>query len=321
MSVPSVSLFIIISALYATSVPLYLKTWPKWLRVLSLALASTTLTLFYLEPLRKTSPNSQKAQNLLARVITCSFQSCSPRTVLQQLHWLPIKHRIDFKIANVTFRTLHFSQPAYLRSSLHACHSTRSFRSSNTNLSAPFVHIIWLLQLRHRSPWNLELSPSISPYLYQSWHLLSSPHDPLLPAGLPIHLTPLLLRLRFGYADHCARLLIIFTYYWFTTLHFSQPAYLRSSLHACHSTGSFRPSNTNLLSAPFVRTSFGSRCFSIAAPKIWNSLPLSFRTCTSPDTFCHHLETHFTASRPSNPLSPSPLAPHRFGFADHCARL
>jgi len=36
--------------------------------------------------------------------------------------------------------------------------------------------------------------------------------DPLLPAGLPLHLTPLLLRLRFGFADHCARLLIIFTY-------------------------------------------------------------------------------------------------------------
>jgi len=30
--------------------------------------------------------------------------------------------------------------------------------------------------------------------------------DPLLPAGLPLHLTPLLLRLRFGFADHCARL-------------------------------------------------------------------------------------------------------------------
>jgi len=28
-----------------------------------------------------------------------------------------------------------------------------------------------------------------------------------------------------------------------------------------------------------------------------------------------------TASRPSNPLNPSPLAPHRLGFADHCARL
>ena len=95
----------------------------------------------------------QKAQNLLARVVTCS-QSCSPRTVrtrtvlLQQLHWLPIKHRIDFKIANITFRTLHCSQPAYLRSSLHACHSTRSRRLSNTNLLCSVCpHIIWLSQL------------------------------------------------------------------------------------------------------------------------------------------------------------------------------
>ena len=181
MSIQSASPLIIISVPYATSVPQYLKTWPKWLRVLSLAPPSTTLTLFYLEPLRKNISKLQKAQNLLARVVTCSPQSCSPRILLQQLHWLPIKHRIDFKIANITFRTLHCSQPAYLRSSLHACHSTRSLRLSNTNL----------------------------------------------------------------------------------------------------------------LSAPFVRTSFASRSFSVAAPKIWNSLPLSLRTCTSPDTFRRHLNTHY----------------------------
>ena len=119
----------------------------------------------------------QKAQNLLARVVTCSPQSCSPRTLLQQLHWLPVKHHIDFKIANITYR--------------------------------------------------------------------------------------------------------------------SQPAYLRSSLDACHSTRSLRLSITNLFSAPFVRTSFCSRSLSAAAPKIWNSLPLSLRTCTSPDTFRRHLKTHY----------------------------
>jgi len=69
--------------------------------------------------------------------------------------------------------------------------------------------------------------------------------------------------------------------------------HILSSLHACHSTRSLRLSNTNLLSAPFVHTSFGSRSFSIAAPKIWNSLPLSLRTCTSPDTFRRHLKTHY----------------------------
>jgi len=40
--------------------------------------------------------------------------------------------------------------------------------------------------------------PSIPLYLYQSWYLTSSPQDPLLPAGLPIHLTPLLLRITLG---------------------------------------------------------------------------------------------------------------------------
>ena len=66
---------------------------------------------------------------------------------------------------------------------------------------------------------------------------------------------------------------------------------IRSSSHARHSTRSPRLSNTNFLSAPFVRTSFGARSFSVAAPNIWNSL-LSLHTCTSPDTFRRHLKTH-----------------------------
>jgi len=86
------------------------------------------------ETTQKNISKLQKAQNLLARVVIHSPQSCSSRTLLQQLHWLPIKHHIDFKIENITFRTLHSSQPVYLRSSLHACHSTRSLRLSNTNL-------------------------------------------------------------------------------------------------------------------------------------------------------------------------------------------
>ena len=96
-------------------------------------------------------------------------------------------------------RTLYSSQPAYLRSSLHACHSTRSFRLSNTNLlSAPSVRTssgARSFSVAAPKIWN---SPSISPYLYQSWYLPSSPQDPLLPAGLPIHLTSFLLRFRFG---------------------------------------------------------------------------------------------------------------------------
>ena len=200
MSMPSASPFIIISAPYATSVPLYLKTWPKWLRVLSLAPASVLFG-----ATQKNISKLQKAQNLLARVVTCSPQSCSARTLLQQLHWLPTEHRIDFKIANITFRTLHCSQPAYLRSSLHACHSTRSLRLSNTDLlSAPFVRTSFgsrSFSVAAPKIWNslpLSLRTCTSPDTFRLHQ------DPLLPAGLPLHLTPLLLRLRFGFADHCA---------------------------------------------------------------------------------------------------------------------
>ena len=109
-------------------------------------------------------------QNLLACIVNRSPQSCSSRTLVQQFHWLPIKHCIDFRIANVTSHTVYFSQPAYLRSSLHACHSTRSLRLSNTNLlSAPFVHTSFgsrSFSVAAPEIWNS--LPFFSPYLYQS---------------------------------------------------------------------------------------------------------------------------------------------------------
>jgi len=50
----------------------------------------------------------------------------------------------------------------------------------------------------------------------------------------------------------------------------------------------------SLLSVSFVRTSFGSRSFSVVAPKSGTlSHYLSVRTCTSPDTFRRHLKTHY----------------------------
>ena len=67
---------------------------------------------------------------------------------------------------------------------LHTCQSQTHITSSTLHSTSSGT--------RSFSPYNLEISPSISPYLYQSWYLLSSLQDPLLPAGLPIHLTPLL---------------------------------------------------------------------------------------------------------------------------------
>jgi len=74
-----------------------------------------------------------------------------------------------------------------------------------------------------------------------------------------------------------------------------------------------RSSSTNLLSVPFVGTSFGARSFSVTAPAIWYCLPRALRMRTSPDTFRRHLKIHIS-SRPSDPLSTFPLA-HRLGFS------
>jgi len=130
----------------------------------------------------------------------------SSHYLLQRLH---IKQRIHFRIANITFRTLHSSQPVYLLSTLQARHSTRSLRLSNTNLHSmsalrlePIVPLLQLLQSG--------ISPSSPSNVYQPWQLPPSPQDPLSPAGLPTQLARS--SCASDSADHCARLLITFTY-------------------------------------------------------------------------------------------------------------
>jgi len=67
--------------------------WLKWLHVVSLALTSTMLILFYLRPLRKTSPNYRKHRtslpvsssillNLAVHVLSSSSSTGSPLNTL-----------------------------------------------------------------------------------------------------------------------------------------------------------------------------------------------------------------------------------------------
>ena len=56
----------------------------------------------------------QRAQNAAARLI-CNisrFDHISP--ILFELHWLPIKHRINFKILLITYKALHGLPPNYI---------------------------------------------------------------------------------------------------------------------------------------------------------------------------------------------------------------
>ena len=61
--------------------------------------------------------------------------------------------------------------------------------------------------------------------------------------------------------------------------------YVTCGLTAC-TLGSAQYERTSLL--PYIRETY-----SVAAPKIWNSLPPALRMCTSHDTFRHQLKTHY----------------------------
>jgi len=48
----------------------------------------------------------------------------------------------------------------------------------------------------------------------------------------------------------------------------------------------------DLLTVPCCKTMFGSRRFSVAAPRVWNSLPQELQNCETLGTFRKHIKTH-----------------------------
>ena len=76
----------------------------------------------------------QLVQNTLARAITEKSRFCHITPVLSDLHWFPVRHKINFKIATITFKVLQFQQPSYLAALIPWYVPTRSLRSSSLSL-------------------------------------------------------------------------------------------------------------------------------------------------------------------------------------------
>ena len=107
-------------------------------RLVGHALVSSRLD--YANSILYGSPKSQIAklqsqQNALARVVL-KASSGSARPLLQELHWLPMASRIEFKIAALTYKVLDSGLPSYLSSQLSHYHPARELRSSSSNLLA-----------------------------------------------------------------------------------------------------------------------------------------------------------------------------------------
>lgn len=106
------------------------------------------------------------------------------------------------------------------------------------------------------------------------------------------HITPVLRSLH--WLPVRARVTFKLCYLVFCALHGSSPAYISELLHIHELPRSLRStSNGVLLRIPRSRaTTYGDRAFSVAAPSIWNSLPLDIRQCDSVSVFRKQLKTH-----------------------------
>ncbi len=83
----------------------------------------------------------QLIQNAAARVLTKTKRCEHITPILASLHWLPVKHRIDFKILLTVFKALNGAAPSYISDMLTEYTPDRSPRSSSKNLLViPRIH-------------------------------------------------------------------------------------------------------------------------------------------------------------------------------------
>ena len=77
----------------------------------------------------------QCLQNHAARIVRRKPRHTSATPMLKTLHWLPVKARIQYKIACLCFQCLcHNTMPSYLSDLLHPYLPSRTLRSLDTSL-------------------------------------------------------------------------------------------------------------------------------------------------------------------------------------------
>jgi len=85
----------------------------------------------------------QVTQSALARVVCQATRTCSATKLRRQLHWLPVKQRIDYKLAVLTYKVRQSGSPSYLASLISDYVPSRSLRSSDTLLlSHPYRYLL-----------------------------------------------------------------------------------------------------------------------------------------------------------------------------------
>ena len=76
----------------------------------------------------------QHAQNAAARLMSLARKHEHITPILLNLHWLPIRYRIVFKILLITYKALNNLAPSYIRDLITPYIPSRQLRSSSKNL-------------------------------------------------------------------------------------------------------------------------------------------------------------------------------------------
>ena len=76
----------------------------------------------------------QRVQNAAARLVLNKKKRDHITPLLKELHWLPVKHRCQYKLAVLAYRHFNQSLPAYLSSALTTHQTSRTLRSSGEKL-------------------------------------------------------------------------------------------------------------------------------------------------------------------------------------------
>ena len=79
----------------------------------------------------KTLSKLQLAQNNAARLVERCKKRDHIRPILQKLHWLPVKERIDYKLATTCYKCVNGIGPMYLQDCTQIYRPGRSLRSSS----------------------------------------------------------------------------------------------------------------------------------------------------------------------------------------------
>ena len=74
----------------------------------------------------------QNLQNTAARIITRTSRYDHITPVLKELHWIPVTHRVDFKILVHVYKALHNQSPIYVKDLLELYQPARYLRSPKT---------------------------------------------------------------------------------------------------------------------------------------------------------------------------------------------